>query len=208
MGNRAVIVTEENFKNNGIGVYVHWNGGRDSVEGFLKYCELRGFRTLEEDCYGFARLVQVIANFMGADGLSVGVDSIDNLDCDNGDNGVYIIKGWDIVGREYFNGEEQNDYKLNDMLKAIDEAQPKHQQLGEYLLAKEVDLEDVKIGDTVYVRTIEGRYKGVKVLDFGDGRIVNGINTKGLPYADIVGGYLGKDNCNNYITSKRVRIAN
>lgn len=26
MGNRAVITTEENFENNGIGIYLHWNG--------------------------------------------------------------------------------------------------------------------------------------------------------------------------------------
>ena len=206
MGNRAVITTKENFENNGVGVYVHWNGGRDSVEGFLKYCELRGFRSPDTDCYGWARLVQVIANFMGADGLSVGIDTVDNLDCDNGDNGVYIIKGWQIVGREHFDWGEQNEYGLNDMLKSIDEAQPREQQLGDFLSAKEVDLKDVKIGDTVYVKEIGGTYKGVKVLDFGDGRILNGIDTKGLPYGNIVGGLLGKDNCNNYITSPKVRI--
>jgi hypothetical protein len=205
MGNRAVIVTEKNFTNNGVGVYIHWNGGRDSVEGFLKYCELRGFRSPDTDCYGYARLIQVIANFFGADGLSVGVDTIDHLDCDNGDNGVYIIKGWEIVDRQYFDWKEQTEYELNDMLHAIDEAQPKEQQLGDFLSAKEVDLKDVKIGDTVYVRVVGGSYKGVKVLDFGDGRIVNGLNTKNLPYAEIVGEPLGKDNPNNYITSKTVR---
>ena len=38
MGNRAVITTEKNFENNGVGVYLHWNGGYDSVSAFLKYC--------------------------------------------------------------------------------------------------------------------------------------------------------------------------
>ena len=33
MGNRAVITTRKDLKD--IGVYLHWNGGRDSVEGFL-----------------------------------------------------------------------------------------------------------------------------------------------------------------------------
>ena len=37
MGNRAVITT----RSKDIGVYLHWNGGRDSVEAFLKYCELK-----------------------------------------------------------------------------------------------------------------------------------------------------------------------
>lgn len=62
MGNRAVITTEENFeKNSGLGVYLHWNGGRDSVQGFLEYCRLRSFRRPESDDYGWARLCQVAA---------------------------------------------------------------------------------------------------------------------------------------------------
>lgn len=129
MGNRAVITTKENFENNGVGVYVHWNGGRDSVEAFLKYCELRGFRSPDTDNYGWARLVQVIANFMGGEGLSVGIDTVDHLDCDNYDNGVYIIEGWEIVDRKYFEGGEQDYYPLEDMLDAIDETQPVDQQI-------------------------------------------------------------------------------
>lgn len=208
MGNRAVVTTEDNFKNNGIGVYLHWNGGRDSIEGFLKYCELRGFRAPDEDNYGWARLTQVIANFFGADGLSVGVDTIDHLDCDNGDNGVYFIKGWEIVGRAYFDdGEEQDEYDLDEMLKVIDEHQPAAQQLGGFLSSEEIDASELKVGDQVYVRTINGTYQLVEIQDFGDGRIVNGLDTTGLPYAEIVGGFLGKNNCNNYITAKKVRIA-
>ena len=134
MGNRAVITTRQNFENNGIGIYVHWNGGRDSVEAFLKYCEMRGFRDPLADNYGWARLTQVIANFMGGDGLSVGVDTVDHLDCDNWDNGVYIIEGWKITGREYYEGTEQTGHGLFDMLVAIDEAQPENQRLGEEVI--------------------------------------------------------------------------
>lgn len=36
MGNRAVITTTDQR----IGIYLHWNGGKDSVEAFLKYCKL------------------------------------------------------------------------------------------------------------------------------------------------------------------------
>ncbi len=204
MGNRAVITTEENFKNNGVGVYLHWNGGRDSIEAFLKYCALKGYRTPDSDCYGWARLVQVISNFFGGS-TSIGISTIDHLDCDNGDNGTYIIKGWEIVGREYFNWSEQNEYPLNEMLQAIDERMPESEQLGEYLTAEEVDVSDLKIGDTVYLLDWNGSIKEVTILDFGDDRTLNGINIKGLPYAEIVGGTLGKDNCNNYIRDKKVR---
>lgn len=44
MGNRAVITTSKStdIKNStDIGIYLHWNGGRDSVQAFLKYCELK-----------------------------------------------------------------------------------------------------------------------------------------------------------------------
>ena len=133
MGNRAVIVTKnQTTEINGkkiinpdaIGVYVHHNGGRDSIEGFLAYCDLKQYRPPSEDLsYGFARLIQIIANYFTS-GLSVGVDLAARLDCDNWDNGVYIIDGWEIVDRMYFNGEEQNHYSLREMLKEINLKQP------------------------------------------------------------------------------------
>ena len=136
MGNRAVITTKYNFEHNGIGVYVHYNGGRDSVTAFLTYCKLRGFRKPEEDSYGWARLTQVIGNFFGGDGLSVGLNTVDRLDCDNYDNGVYFIENWEIVGREYFHGEEQSNHDLVGMLQAINEAQPEDQRLDDEKIAQ------------------------------------------------------------------------
>ena len=46
MGNRAVITTAEDLRSGGTGLYLHWNGGLDSVGPFLEYCRLRGFRGL------------------------------------------------------------------------------------------------------------------------------------------------------------------
>jgi len=34
MGNRAVVCFDE-YNDDAIGIYLHWNGGRDSVEAFL-----------------------------------------------------------------------------------------------------------------------------------------------------------------------------
>lgn len=129
MGNRAVITTRENFNNDGVGVYLHWNGGRDSVQAFLTYCKMKGYREPTSDNYGLARLCQVIGNFFGG-GLSIGIDKCSHLDYDNYDNGTYIIDGWDIVDREYFNGNEQYNYDLYEMLCDIDNAQPTREQLG------------------------------------------------------------------------------
>lgn len=128
MGNRAVITTPDKK----MGVYLHWNGGRDSVEAFLHYCELHGFRSPDRDPYGWARLCQVIGNFFGG-GLSVGVGLYDQLDTDNWDNGVYIIEGWRIVGREFNRYAEQDSYDHMDMLHDIDDSQPEGMRLGRYI---------------------------------------------------------------------------
>ena len=95
MGNRAVI----KFDGTTQCIYLHWNGGVESVQAFLdcaKRYELRG------GSYGAARLCQIIGNFFGGS-LSLGVDRIDFLDCDNGDNGMFTIDSakWEIRKREY-----------------------------------------------------------------------------------------------------------
>lgn len=135
MGNRAVITTKEKK----IGIYLHWNGGRDSVEAFLTYCNIKGYRDLTSDkTYGMARLVQVIANFFGGS-TSIGIGSYSELDTDNGDNGVYIVEGWDIVKREYFEGYEQDHKPLLQMLEEIDKSQPQEEQLGIEEIKKRLD---------------------------------------------------------------------
>ncbi|MBQ7621996.1 MAG: hypothetical protein IJV02_06240, partial [Candidatus Methanomethylophilaceae archaeon] len=81
----------------GLGIYLHWNGGADSVGAFLEYCDLRGFAAPDRSDYGYSRLCQVIGNFMGADGNSLGIGKLNELDCDNWDNGMYILNGWKVV---------------------------------------------------------------------------------------------------------------
>ena len=131
MGNRAVITT----KAKEIGVYLHWNGGHDSVEAFLAFCEASGFRCPEDDCYGWAYLCTVLGCFFG-DGLSLGIDKYDRLDTDNKDNGVYIIKEWKIVGREHMHHPEQQGYRWSTMLRQINERMPKHMRLSEKRLSQ------------------------------------------------------------------------
>lgn len=132
MGNRAVIATEKKD----LGVYLHWNGGRDSVSAFLTYCKIQEFRAPEFSCYGFARLCQVIGNFFGGGGLSLGIDKYDCLDTDNWDNGTYIIKDWEIIGREFLHHGEQDEYELESTLYKIDEMQPAHMQIGKEKIKK------------------------------------------------------------------------
>ena len=128
MGNRGVITTEENFEKNGVGVYLHWNGGRDSVEAFLAYCDLKGHRQPELDGYGWARLCQVIGNTFGGT-LSVGMDNVKSLDCDNWDNGTYLIKDWKIVGRKYHERGEQNSHDFREFMHHINDHQPESERI-------------------------------------------------------------------------------
>lgn len=126
MGDRAVITTE----NKDMGIYLHWDGNRNSVNGFLTYCKMQGFRAPENDSYGWARLCQIIANFFGGNGLSVGIGKYESLYTNNFDNGTYIIADWEVIGREFFEGEEDDDRDLIGILIAIDAMQPPHMQLG------------------------------------------------------------------------------
>ena len=204
MGNRAVITTPERE----LGVYLHWNGGRASVEAFLKYCELRGFRAPDADEYGWARLCQVIANYMGANGLSVGISRYTTDErMDPGDNGIYVIRGWRVVERVYpwEDFVEQDDYPLDEMLHDIDISQPKDQRIGDFLNAEEVPVASIEVGDTVYMRQVDGRYRAFTVVGIGDGRIVNGLDTAGVPYVEMYNGRACADNCNNYLRTPTVR---
>ena len=98
MGNRAVITTRERK----VGLYLHWNGGRDSVEPLLRYCELQGYRPPSDDDYGWARLAQVVGNFFGGS-TSVGIGAYTtDARMDPGDNGIYVIEGW--IGNTYLDG--------------------------------------------------------------------------------------------------------
>ena len=106
MGNRAVIAyipsheevpTDlEAASDAGIvGLYLHWNGGPESIQAFLTAAKRYGVRP---DDYGLARLTQIIGNYLGGT-LSMGIGPIKSLDTDNFDNGTYLVKDWQVVGR-------------------------------------------------------------------------------------------------------------
>lgn len=199
MGNRAIVKPE----GQNIGVYLHWNGGIDSVTGFLKYCELKGFRGFD-DPYGMARFCQVVGNFFGG-GLSLGIETDIRETQEYAewiDNGIYVVKGWKVV-RHLYGFEGHEGYDLDDMLQAIDVKQPLTERLGDFLDAVETPIEDIKVGDTVFVQNVRGTYEKHKVVGIGDNAIVNGRNVEGIPYVDKWGN--GPNNPNNYLRGK-VRV--
>lgn len=213
MGNRAVI----KGKGSDLGVYVHWNGGYDSVLAFTQYCKLKGYRSPEADDYGIARLCQVIGNFFGGS-TSVGVWNMDKykkmtpeiVDEFCLDNGVYEIENWEIVAHynsDLVKKEFHEGYDLNDFLCSIDEAMPAKEQLGkEFILAPLVKVSELEIGDKVYIQEYDGSYKLCTVVGFGKDKFVNGSNVSNIPYVDLYdhdGDYSW--NTNNYIRTEYIK---
>ena len=202
MGNRALIKAKGEGRN---GLYLHWNGGIDSVTAFLAYCELQGFRGLP-DCYALARLAQVTGNFF-PDGLSVGIwEEAD----DPGDNGIYEVEGWKIV-RHVLHGveiapdmERHEGYDLIEMLREIDKCQPAAMQFMESVADPFFPVEKLKVGDKIAVKWLGRSWHPAVVGGFGEaGKLINGLRVEGIPFfmkdCDDVGD--AERNCNNYLTS-------
>lgn len=107
MGNRAVI-THAPFKQGNAAIYVHWNGGRESIEGFCGAAKELGFRSPDGDsAYGLARLTSIIALYFGlTQDTSVGIGTVSDFGTDQ-DNGVYVIgNDWQIV--DHFHDAKSN----------------------------------------------------------------------------------------------------
>lgn len=205
MGNRAII--RQAYKRTG--VYLHWNGGRDSVEAFLEYCKMKGYHDFDTD-YGLARFCQVVGNFFGG-AYSIGiVTNVYDKDADGLDNGIYDVKGWNIVKRITDQRREQERHNLLDMLLSIDSAQPEAEQLGEkFLTAPIVPTSKIKIGGKVFViDSIDSTVKEYEVVGIGEDKWVNGHKVLGVPF---VNRYLNDGdyswNVNNYLFEEEYRIS-
>ena len=90
MGNRAVIDMDGKT-----GIYLHWNGGPESVASFLQVAKDYGLRPSDDDNYGTARFVQIIANYFGGD-LSIGVADLESLEGMQEGDQKYVIKNWEM----------------------------------------------------------------------------------------------------------------
>ena len=204
MGNRAIVKP----KGRDVGVYLHWNGGIDSVTAFLEYCKLKGYRDfggIYSDGYGIARFCQVVGNFFGGS-TSVGIET-DVKETEEYaewiDNGIYIIDGWDIVDRIGAPSGREG-YDLYDMLNGIDVKQPLNERLGEdYIKAEIVDATDLEVGDKVYVLDYNNKPEVFTVVGIApEGTFHNG-DVSNLPFVD----KYGRDgdyswNVNNYLRGK------
>lgn len=91
MGNRAVIAFTD--LPSAPCVYVHWNGGRASIEGFLRAAKALNIEP------SMSELHRLIAGFLGT---SAYFQTVGKSDADNHDNGMYLIsREWEITGRRH-----------------------------------------------------------------------------------------------------------
>ena len=101
MGNRAVI-TFSTSKTTGAGVYLHWSGSIDHILALCDGAKELGYRDpIADPAYAMARLIGLACFVDGPlSDSGVGVGQLKELDCDNFDNGVYVIgAGWELINR-------------------------------------------------------------------------------------------------------------
>jgi len=129
MGNRAVITFST--YTNAPAIYLHWNGGRASVEGFLSAARqlgLRHARGHQAQTEALDQLAEMLARFYFRCNVGMNVYRLHyaGSDRDNGDNGTYLL-GQDltILARLHHNrGEEINREKTAAIIEQITAAAP------------------------------------------------------------------------------------
>ena len=95
MGNRAYVIFEDKeSKSFSPAIYLHWNGGPESVYAFIDELDRRGVRADQE--YEAARFVQIVGEYFMPDQLSLGIVSGPSSATDLGrwageDNGLYLV---------------------------------------------------------------------------------------------------------------------
>ena len=104
MGNRAVITFDTT--DNAPAIYLHWNGGRASVQGFIDAARALGLRhapTAEAQTEALDQLAELLARhyFRCNVGMTVYRLHYAGADRDNGDNGTYLL-GHDLTIIERF----------------------------------------------------------------------------------------------------------
>lgn len=129
MGNRAVIAPQNPSWGSPV-IYLHWNGGLASVEGFLKaarYLSING-----NDGKAMQAIFKMIQKHYfrlnsNQEHLTVYLQRYDESDRNNGDNGVYLVDtNLNIVGRsgERLFGEEINPEKTQEIFECIISSSP------------------------------------------------------------------------------------
>lgn len=129
MGNRAVITFST--ANNAPSIYLHWNGGRASVEGFLTAARQLGLRhapTAQAQAEALDNLAEMLARYFFRCNVGMNVYRLHfaGADRDNGDNGTYVLdQDLQIFARlHHKRGEEINREKTAAIVEQITATAP------------------------------------------------------------------------------------
>ena len=150
-----------------------------------------------------------MGNFLGGT-LSLGIGAYTTDEQMNpGDNGIYIIDGWKIVGRvpPYEGFEEQSEHDFDEMLRDLDDGMPEGERVGGLLDSVEVPVADLEVGDEVWMTDVEGKWRTFPVVGFGRPRSGCTLAGAELPYVaryDHCGDYSW--NVNNYVRGETARV--
>lgn len=212
MGNSCFVTTPKKQ----VGIYLHWNGGRDSIESFCEYMRILDTANIVGDQgYALAQFSKVVGNYLGTD--SIGLYPYDES-CRDCDNGVYVLgKNWSIEERIYpscyADGDEfkeQYEHTIDEMVRDIDNRQPEGLKLGRlWFDAKLVKATDIKVGDVVLTKGDSvGALNGRFVEEAEIVGICKDKNSEyyGLPYIgryNVPGVITNEENGNNYLAKTK-----
>lgn len=118
MGNRAVISFSTNPTSPSL--YLHWNGGRASIEGFLAGCMAAGYTSTGNQTQDMDQIEHRLRPFFARNGecMSIYRQPVGRADTDNWDNGWYILDQTTLIitGRLHKrHDEEVNADKTTDI---------------------------------------------------------------------------------------------
>lgn len=113
MGNRAVITFSQH--KTAPCIYLHWNGGRASVEAFIKSAKHLGLHVCKSE-YDEHKVLDLLAEMIATHffeskvGMNVYREQYGRADKDNGDNGVYVLdSNLNICKRNFNKSYEEVD---------------------------------------------------------------------------------------------------
>lgn len=202
MGNRAVIA----HKGSPIAVYLHWNGGMDSVKPLLDYCKIAGFPAPSEYGDGFTQLATVAMNFVGDAGSVISAKDMTSEQLDPGDNGIYWIDNdWNIVERETYDGfAEQNVHDYWTMMIEWREVQGRGTAVPLHMLATDrATIEEVSTGDYIYARRNFSTWEKFLVGEEGES-----YGRKFFYVIPVVDGVVDKNSECKVFDSESIRVIN
>lgn len=129
MGNRAVITFSQH--KTAPCIYLHWNGGRASVEAFIKAAKHLGLHVCKNE-YEEHKVMDLLAEMIATHffetkvGMTVYREQYSRADTSNSDNGVYVLDSKLNIHKRIKNGcmEEINTSKTLEIFENIVQRAP------------------------------------------------------------------------------------